>query len=191
MKQIALLGFILVGLPILFTACDKCRPGKAYFYTYSKIENHLVKQNFIDSYEQNDTVTEDTIRVRMHFEHDFIAKNEIQNTSNAYSVLACEPAEPKIKNKIQNLIFGLFLNSDTLNINSALLNSLVLRIPEANYNWPQNKDAFFAHFNIAEPYRVNAFFLSPHNSKNIQFVTWAIKENGDTLKAISQKVFCK
>ncbi|MFM9945915.1 MAG: hypothetical protein ACKVQB_11875 [Bacteroidia bacterium] len=191
--RIALLISIIFGLPLIFLACDPnpCGPFKESFFTYSKVENHLMKQNFIDPYEKNDTTTEDTIRVNMVLRQDFVTRVFEKSTSYGYSALACSPPEPRAKNKITNLIFGLFLNGDTLNTNEAFLTSLVLRIPLANYQWPQNKDAFFSHFNIAEPNSITASFLSPQNSTYVQFVTWAIKENGDTLKAISQKIFCK
>ena len=191
--RITLLIAIIFGLPLIFLACDPnlCGPFKASFFTYSKVENHLMKQNFIDPFEQNDTITEDTIRVNMDLRQDFVTNILRKVTSCGYSAWACSPPEPRAKNKITNLIFGLFLNGDTLNANETMLNSLVLRIPLRNYSWPIDKEAFFSHFNIANPFGINGTFLSPHNSKYVQFVTWAIKENGDTLKAISQKVFCK
>ena len=191
MKRIALLFLIIFVVPVWIVSCRKCGPFKESFFTYTKIENHLRKQNLIDPYGQNDTITEDTIRVSMVLRQDFVTNILKKSTSYGYSAWACSPPDPIAKNKITNLIFGLFLNGDTLNTNETLLNSLVLRIPLANYSWPNDKAQFFSHFNIAEPLRIDASFLSPHNSKYIQFVTWAIKENGDTLKAISQKVFCK
>ena len=190
MKRIALVIIIIIVVPVWIVSCNPCGI-KDYpkFRTYSKIENQIFKNDMTGFHHENDTLMNDTIRGIIRLQSNYFSILEKQNGYNCYSAIACEPAEPKEKNPIRNFLFGIAINGNINNQDTTLLKSLNLKIN--GYKWPMEKDMFFTDFDREEfPYIIFNIF-SPHNSKDIQFVTWAIKENGDTLKAISQKVFCK
>jgi len=193
MKRIALLGFIVFVVPVIFTACDSCSKTAReapQFWTYSKIENRLLKQNMLDEYHENDTIDIDTIRVSMLFEQTNFSFYEDKKSSDNYSAMACD-FSPRKKNPINFFIFNIAIDGDIKNQDTTLLKSLEIDMYYSKFNWLNNREAFLHYFNVVNPSYLKANILSPHNSKYIQFVTWAIKENGDTLKAISPKVFCK
>jgi hypothetical protein len=194
MKRIALLGFIVFLVPVIFTACDPCSQSlKDYpkFRTYSKIENQIFKPVSMNVYLDNDTIVEDTILLKIEFTSNYFSSLKKPNYCKNYSLMACEPAEPRERNILKKFLFGLAINEDTQNLNKALLQSMEFNIYGSHYIWPKDEKNFLNYFVHQEQDYLGVSFPSPHNSKYIQFVTWAIKENGDTLKAISQKVFCR
>ncbi len=194
MKRIALLGFIFFVVPVIFMACNPCSQSlKDYpkYRTYSIIENQIFKPDSMKVYLENDTLFEDTIQLKIKLSSNYFSLFQKQKHYNNYALMACDPAEPREKNSIKSFFFGLAINGNIQNPDTVLLKSMELNIYGSGYKWQNEKDKFLENFNSHEQQYFNLQFISPHNSSNIQFVTWAIKENGDTLKAVSQKVFCK
>lgn len=197
MKRIALLGFIIIGLPIIFGACKKDEycdgyVGKLYLYTCSKIENSILKEDTL-KYTENDTVSDDTIRFRIKFTISSYGKLENQLSANPYSAIAHCGDIALPANKIQSGIFlmqvgGITVNMDTVSGSAKLRQSLYFtksfKLPlEYNKVWESITSGVYDDLTFSLP--------SPHNSKNIRFVSTLIKEKGDFLDATSVSVFCK
>lgn len=197
MKRIALLGFIIIGLPIIFTACcfcGGCDPSISH-WTYSKIESKFVNQNTNETYHEGDTTYTDSIKTNILFTSEQLATISPPNMTSVYSAVACGKQEFEFhqKNKIQNFVFKLALDGDLQNADTISSNLINLKLKSQTFNWLTNRKVFMLNMQLVANRidKLEVSFPSPHNSKYIQFVTWAIKENGDTLKAISPKVFCK
>lgn len=200
MKRIVLLGFLLIGLPILFTACKKDEycdgyVGKLYLYTCSKVENSILRDDNL-KYTENDTVSDDTIRFMVKFTTSSYGKSEIKDMNNPYSTMASCGDITLPANKINSGAFTLELNGKLFPLDSissrAILKTADLPNLPKFYNLPADNWRLWSDLRSGAVKDDLIFYLpSPHFSKNIIFSSHLIKEKGDTLKAVSPNVFCK
>jgi hypothetical protein len=193
MKRIALLGFIVFVVPVLVVSCNRCGDSLDFIWTFN-LNTILFKPIKSERYLERDTITEDSIRLNLYL--DRIQVTNFMKNSSTYSAMACENYFPKQKNYITSIGVGFVYDENIKSIDTALMQSLRV----CDYQWKNcsiNWHSYVGEFikNIEGDYiQAKEVFIkipSSHNRKNIQVITWAIKENGDTLKALSQKVFCK
>jgi hypothetical protein len=200
MKRIAILGFLLIGLPVLFTACKKdeyCNGyvGKLYIYTCSKIENSILREDTL-KYIENDTVNDDTIRFKVKFTTSSYGKTEIKERYNPYSTMASCGDIVLPANLINSGAFILESNGQLIHLDSissrAILKFAGLSTLPKFYNLPTDNWRLWSDLRSGAVLDNLVFYLpTPHFLKNMTFSSKLIKEKGDTLKAISPKVFCR
>lgn len=200
MKRIAILGFLLIGLPVLFTACKKDEycggyVGKLYLYSCSKIENSILREDTL-KYNENDTVSDDTIRFMVKFTTSSYGKTEIKDRYNPYSTMASCGDIVLPANKINSGAFILETDGKLFHLDSistkAILNYAGLSTLPKFYNLPTDNWRLWSDLRSGAVLDNLIFYLpSPHFSQNMTFSSQLIKEKGDTLKAISPKVFCR
>lgn len=200
MKRIALLGFLLIGLPVLFTACKKDEycdgyVGKLYLYTCSKIENSILRADTL-KYTENDTVSDDTIRLEVKFTTSSYGKEEIKESYNPYSTMASCGDMSLPANKINSGAFILESDGKLIHLDSISSKAILKTADRPNfpkfYNLPADNWRLWSDLRSGAVLDNLIFYLpSPHFSKSMTFSSQLIKEKGDTLKTISPKVFCK
>jgi hypothetical protein len=200
MKRIALLGFLLIGLPVLFTACNKDEycggyVGKLYLYTCSKIENSILREDTI-KYIENDTVSDDTIRFMVKFTTSSYGKTEIKERYNPYSTMASCGDMALPANKINSGAFILKSNGQLIHLDSISSRAILKTADRPNfpkfYNLPADNWRLWSDLRSGAVLDNLIFYLpTPHFLKNMTFLSQLIKEKGDTLKAVGPKVFCR
>ncbi len=192
MKRIALLGFIVLIVPIIFAACCACGGcSDVTPWTYTGIENKLQKDS-TTIYQEGDTITTDSIDAIV------LLKSEISmfkpKQISIYSAMACGLTESGLRqnNYIFEWVFKLAIDGDILNADTIPSHLIELKIDNQSFNFQKDKSWFIQHFNnLTTLDKFEVKFPSPHNSKNIQLIILATKENLLVMRAVSQKVFCK
>ncbi len=188
MKRIALLGFIVFVLPILVVSCiNKCDQNKKVGqWTYDKMNIQVLDVFDYAPEITNDTIQTDSVYFRVNLEQKFAINSPYSNQSS-YSAMACDPVFPNPTNPIKKLICGIgsFSNLDT-----SISSSLIVKIYEQIFNWQKDRDIILRNVSSSNNILL-AKFLNPHNSKPIHIIMMAIKENGDTLKAVSKEIVLK
>ncbi len=193
MKRIVLLGFIVFVVPVWMVSCNRFGGSSDFIWTY-ELKSILYKPDKLERYSENDTTVEDSVRFILGLDRIEVAIF-IKN-SNSYSVMACQNEFPQQKNYVKSLGAGFVINQDLKNIDTSLMQSLRV----CNYQWKGCSKSWHIYKeelinNIKGDYNSGkeVYIKIPFSHKNInlQVLTWAIKENGDTLRAISQSVFCK
>jgi hypothetical protein len=183
------LGFLILGLPLLFTACfpGSCNGKKtSSFVTYASIRTVFLQPNLQDSYLENDSISEDTINGSLFMETLFFTNHEKVNRSNPYAAMACDPVFPQPKNKLVKMQFGLITNGNVTQIDTTISSSLVLNIQGQVFNWSQSRDLALSNLRSENMPSVMRYkFKSTHSKQPVQLIVWALKESGDTLKGIT------
>jgi hypothetical protein len=195
--RIFLLFACLFVMPVVFMACigGSCGlggNGGPAFLTYSKIETRLLKEADLNLIPENDTVSSDTVYAEMLFTSTSTALKTNNNSSNPFLSMACDVPPVSQKNHIKSMVLGLAHGGDLEHLDTSISNLINFQIFSTNYNWVLNRQAFLSRLQGGDMHNyLRLKIVSPHNSKDFQLVVWAIKESGDTIKSVSQKVFCK
>lgn len=188
MKRIALLGFLVFVLPILVVSCiNKCDQNKKVGqWTYDKMNIQVLDVFDYAPEITNDTIQTDSVYFRINLEQKFATEN-LYYRQSGYSAMACEPLDPRPANPIKKLICG---TGSFSNLDTAISSSLKIKIYEQIFNWQKDRDIILRNVSSSRNILL-AKFSNPHNSKPIQIIMMAIKENGDTLKAVSKEIVLK
>lgn len=188
MKRITLLGFIVFVLPILVVSCiNKCDQNKKVGqWTYDKMNIQVLDVFDYAPEITNDTIQTDSVYFRVNLEEK-VAINSPYSNQSSYSAMACDPVFPNPTNPIKKLICG---TGSFSNLDTAISSSLKIKIYEQIFNWQKDRDIILRNVSSSRNILL-AKFSNPHNSKPIQIIMMAIKENGDTLKTVSKEIVLK
>lgn len=193
MKRFVLLGFIIFVVPVWMVSCHK--DDCSVFvrdWTFSELKINMTDKVDGSTLINNATISTDSVYFRCHVLYQILSSNYKKENSK-YALFACPPSTDIQHNSISNVIFGFFKGNKIDSSMSSSLNLVLKNYEEFDWSFEKKKfiDLMSMYSLTHDEIIVLGKFLNPHSSKSVQIIMLAIKENGDTLKALSQEIVLK